>query len=268
MYKISNFAKISKTSILTLRYYDSLDILKPKTIGELNNYRYYSKEQLILLKKIKKLKEMGFELKHIAKIVNNYDEELLIDHKNKLKKEVIEKTRSIKMIENIIRKTKNNKQNYQKELINLINEKERRKDMTNEYKIAKEKLLKCFKLYQEKKFTDCIKEIELLKKLIYDDETQIDPFWANSAGDLFAGITFEAIKNSKEEINFLSIFQFKINNKVFIDDITEYTNTLNKDSYSFISLSGVSASPKDTKESIVSVFKQKLKPYAMMDVKE
>lgn len=270
MYKISSFSKISNTSIQTLRYYDSLELLKPKTIGEYNSYRYYTEQQLVLLKEIKKLKDMGFKLRDIAKMINNYDGRLLVHHKNQLQKEANNKLKSIKEIDGIIRRAKNNKKDFQKELVNLINKEERRTDdMKTDYKAAKEALLRCYKLYKDNRFADCIEAIEALKNEIFEDPNQTDPFWTNSAGDLFAGITFEVIKNSKEEdITFLSIFQFKIKDKLFIDDITEYTDALNKDSYSFISLSGVSASPKETKASIVSVFKQKMKPYAMIDVKE
>lgn len=270
MYKISGFSKISNTSIQTLRYYDNIELLKPKTIGEYNSYRYYTEEQLVLLKEIKKLKNMGFKLTDIAKMINNYDEKLLVHHKKQLQNEVNNKLKSINEIEEIVRRTNNNKKSFQKELVNLMNKEERRKDdMKTDYKAAKEALLRCYKLYQDNKFTDCIKAIESLKSEIFEDLSQVDPFWTNSAGDLFAGITFEVLKNSKEEdITFLSIFQFKIKGKLFIDDITEYTDTLNKDSYSFISLSGISASPKETKTSIISVFKQRMKPYAMIDVKE
>lgn len=270
MYKISSFSKLSNTSIQTLRYYDNLKLLKPKTIGEYNGYRYYTEQQLLLLKEIKKLKNMGFKLNDIANMINKYDEKLLVNHKNQLQKEVDNKLISIKEIEEIVSKTKNNNNNFQKELVNLINKEERRKDdMNTNCKAASEKLLGCYKLYQDNKFAECVEAIESLKAEIFVAENELDPFWTNSAGDLFTGITFEVIKNSKEkDVTFLSIFQFKIKDKVYIDDITEYTDTLNKDSYSFISLSGVSASPKDTKTSIISVFKQRMKPYAISDVKE
>jgi DNA-binding transcriptional MerR regulator len=60
MYQISEFSKLSNTSIQTLRYYDSLDLLKPKVIGKYNSYRYYTKDHLIKLNIIKKIKNYGF----------------------------------------------------------------------------------------------------------------------------------------------------------------------------------------------------------------
>ena len=65
MYRISDFSKLSNTSIQTIRYYDNLKLLKPKTIGQYNNYRYYTDEELNKLKVIKKLKPyVMFETKN------------------------------------------------------------------------------------------------------------------------------------------------------------------------------------------------------------
>lgn len=54
---IMNFKLINNTSILTLKYYYNLESLKPKVIGEHNNYRHYTNDQLTKLKTIKKLKK-------------------------------------------------------------------------------------------------------------------------------------------------------------------------------------------------------------------
>lgn len=89
MYSISKFSKISNTSIQTLRYYDNLELLKPKVIGEFNNYRYYTNEELIKLKIINKLKKMNFTLKQILDILNKFDKKSLISQKVKLKKNII-----------------------------------------------------------------------------------------------------------------------------------------------------------------------------------
>lgn len=271
MYQISTFSKLSNTSIQTLRYYDNLELLTPKTIGKYNNYRYYTKDQLLILKKIKKLKSMGFKLKDISQIINRYDEKFLILHKIELQKEVNNKLKSIKEIEEIIDKIKNKKQNYNQELVNLINQEERRKiNMKEKYNDAKKKLLKCYNLYQQGNFEKCLITMEELKNDIFKDNNyEIDSFWSNSAGDLFTGIFLEVLKNNIiEEVTFLNIFHFKVSNKEFIDNLTEYTNSLDKDSYSYLSLSGISSAPSETKASVISVFKQKLKLYAMFDTKK
>jgi DNA-binding transcriptional MerR regulator len=270
MYQISAFSKISSTSIQTLRYYDNLDLLKPKIIGKYNSYRYYTNDQLIKLKIIKRLKSMGFKLKEISMILNNYDEKYLVSHKKRIQSEVNSNKKTIKEIEDIISKMKNKKQGFEKELVNLINIEERRKlSMKEKYTDAKEKLLKCYELYKKDSLDDCLVSLEELKHDIFNSNNEMDPFWLDSAGDLFAGITFEIFKNNKaEDVTFINIFQFRINGKEYIDNITEYTNSLAKDSYSYICLSGISATPIDTRSSIISVFKQRMKLYAMFDVKK
>lgn len=270
MYQISTFSKISNTSIQTLRYYDNLDLLKPNIIGKYNGYRYYTSNQLINLKIIKRLKAMGFKLKEISKIMNKYDEKFLIERQKELKSEISNNLKSMKEIEELIKKMKTKGVNFQKELVTLINKEERsQKNMKERYDIAKDKLIKCYELYQNSKFEDCLILLEELKNDIFNVSEEIDPFWTNSAGDLFSGIAFEVIKNNKaEEVTLLNIFQFRINGKECIDNLTEYTNDLAKDSYSYISLSTISSAPTDTKLSIISVFKQKMKLYAMFEAKE
>ena len=41
MYKIGDFSKLTGASVKTLRFYDSIDLLKPTTIDNYTNYRYY-----------------------------------------------------------------------------------------------------------------------------------------------------------------------------------------------------------------------------------
>ncbi len=140
--------------------------------------------------------------------------------------------------------------------------------MKEKYNDAKKKILKCYEMYQKGNLDDCLINLEELKNDIFNIKNEMDPFWIGSAGDLFAGITFEILKNnSVEEVTFLNIFQFRINGKEFIDNLTEYTSSLDKDSYSYICLSSTSSAPVETKTSVISVYKHILKVYAMFDVK-
>ncbi len=269
MYRISDFSKMSDTSIQTLRYYDSLSLLKPKTIGQYNNYRYYTNDELLKLKVIQKLKDMGFKLSEITKIMNKYDKSSLISRKKKLQEEINSKVKNMQELDKLIRNVKNNGHSLQKELFSLIKTKERIKvNMQEKYESAKEQLLKAYGLYQKENLNECMMALEELKQDIFDSIEEGDPFWSNSAGDLFSGITFEVFKNnSKEDVNLLNIFHFRINGKENIDNIKEYTDSLPKDSYSYICLSPVSLAPNETKASIIAVYKQKLKTYVMFESK-
>lgn len=269
MYTISEFSKLSNTPIQTLRYYDNLTLLKPKITGQSNNYRYYENEELIKIKIIKKFKKMGFTLNDILKLLNKYDEKYLILQKDKLKNNIENESKSIKEIEELIEKFKNENLDFSKELINLINKEERSKiNMKEKYNNAKNKLMDCYKLYKEDNFEDCLLLLEELKKDIFEINNEMD-FWTNSAGDLFTGISYEIFKNNKpEDITFFNIFHFKVNGKEYIENITEYTNGLEKDSYSYICLSGISSTHEDTRNSIIAVYKQQMKLYAMLDIKK
>jgi predicted transcriptional regulator YdeE len=66
MYKIGDFAKISRVPVKTLRYYDEIGLLKPDVVNRYNRYRYYSEGQLPLLHHILELKRLGFSLEQVA----------------------------------------------------------------------------------------------------------------------------------------------------------------------------------------------------------
>ena len=90
MIKIGEFSKIGRVSIKTLRHYDNIGLLKPVKIDDFTLYRYYDVEQLSTLNKILLLKNSGFSLKDIKKLLsdNLTNEELI--KKLKEKEEEIE----------------------------------------------------------------------------------------------------------------------------------------------------------------------------------
>ena len=57
MYKIKDFSNITDTSIVTLRYYDEIDLFKPSYVDFYSGYRYYEDNQIDIIKKINKLNE-------------------------------------------------------------------------------------------------------------------------------------------------------------------------------------------------------------------
>lgn len=69
MFKISEFARLSKVSLKTLRYYDQIGILKPRRVDHDTGYRYYSADQLLELNRILIYKELGFTLPQIAQLL-------------------------------------------------------------------------------------------------------------------------------------------------------------------------------------------------------
>ena len=65
MIKIGDFARLSQVSVVTLRYYDEMDLLKPVKVDTFTGYRFYSADQLPRLNRILALKDMGFTLEQV-----------------------------------------------------------------------------------------------------------------------------------------------------------------------------------------------------------
>lgn len=65
MIKIGDFARLSQVSVVTLRYYDEMDLLKPVKVDRFTGYRFYSADQLPRLNRILALKDLGFPLEQI-----------------------------------------------------------------------------------------------------------------------------------------------------------------------------------------------------------
>ena len=69
MLKIGMFAKLSRVSVKTLRYYDKIDLLKPTQIDPYTSYRYYSIDQYPRLNRILALKDLGLSLEQITQLL-------------------------------------------------------------------------------------------------------------------------------------------------------------------------------------------------------
>jgi DNA-binding transcriptional MerR regulator len=65
MIKIGDFARLSQVSVVTLRYYDEMDLLKPVRVDAFTGYRFYAADQLPSLNRILALKDLGFSLDQI-----------------------------------------------------------------------------------------------------------------------------------------------------------------------------------------------------------
>lgn len=70
MIRIGDFSKLSQVSIKTLRFYDEIDLLKPVEVDRFTGYRFYEYAQLARLNRILALKELGFSLEEIRKLLD------------------------------------------------------------------------------------------------------------------------------------------------------------------------------------------------------
>jgi DNA-binding transcriptional MerR regulator len=71
MIRIGDFSKLSRVPVKTLRYYDEVGLLKPVEVDALTGYRLYEYSQLSTLNRILALKELGFSLEEIGRLLDD-----------------------------------------------------------------------------------------------------------------------------------------------------------------------------------------------------
>ena len=69
MLKIGEFSKLAQVSVKTLRYYDELGLLRPDWVDRYTGYRYYALSQLPRLNRLLALRELGFPLAQIERLL-------------------------------------------------------------------------------------------------------------------------------------------------------------------------------------------------------
>jgi effector-binding domain-containing protein len=71
MIRIGDFSKLSRVSVKALRYYDEMGLLKPVSVDRFTGYRLYEYSQLSTLNRILALKELGFSLEEIGRLLDD-----------------------------------------------------------------------------------------------------------------------------------------------------------------------------------------------------
>ena len=79
MLKIGEFSKLSRVSIRMLRHYDDIGLIKPAEVDNMTGYRYYREDQLFTIGRITALKDMGFSLADIVRVLEIYDDKDKLD---------------------------------------------------------------------------------------------------------------------------------------------------------------------------------------------
>jgi len=104
--------------------------------------------------------------------------------------------------------------------------------------------------------------------ILYDENAQNqDPFWEKTSADYFAGLCLALFEDAKEEeinLNSVNIFTTTGEEKVGPNTtyVNEYFKTKDPSSPAYVSASSTLIAPNETKGSILSVFKQKLRLFA------
>lgn len=108
---------------------------------------------------------------------------------------------------------------------------------------------------------------DLAMNILYDEKAQSqDPFWEKTSADYFTGLALALFEDAKEDeinlntINLMTtVGEEKIGNTTYIK---EYFGYKDKSSPAYINVSSTIMAPSDTKSSILSVFKQKIKLFS------
>lgn len=88
MLKISEFSKLSHLTVKALRVYEKEGLLKPASIDEWNNYRFYETSQLETAAKIKSYRQLDLSIDEIKAILSGADaREILRSKASSLTKE-------------------------------------------------------------------------------------------------------------------------------------------------------------------------------------
>jgi DNA-binding transcriptional MerR regulator len=108
MIKIGDFARLSQVSVVTLRYYDEMELLKPVNVDAFTGYRYYSADQLPRLNRILALKDLGFTLEQIKlMLVEDLSVEqlrgMLTAQRSQVEKRLVEEQERLNRIESRLR---------------------------------------------------------------------------------------------------------------------------------------------------------------------
>ena len=68
--RIGEFARLTRVSVKTLQHYDEIGLLKPARVDRFTGYRYYEHDQYAVVSRIRALKDLGFSLDEIARVID------------------------------------------------------------------------------------------------------------------------------------------------------------------------------------------------------
>ena len=128
-----------------------------------------------------------------------------------------------------------------------------------------------YKMYKEGNQDKAIELLDdLAANILYEEKSgNADPFWEKTSADYFSGLTLALFDDAKEEevnLNSISLMttvgEDKFGGSTYMK---EYFNMKDPSSAAYTNASGTIMAPNETKGSIISVFKQKIKLFATRD---
>lgn len=200
-FTIGEMSKLHNVSIQTLRYYDRIELFEPKYTDKLNNYRYYTIDQFVILETIQYLKLLGMPLKDIKQHLENRNITNSLELLEKQNILIEKKIKDLEIIKRRINKEINNRKHgleiYRKESkINIKEIPERNIIFINSNNLVTEEELAVRELFN----------------LVYKN------YLINDIGELVSIISKkDIIINNLERYNSIGfILDKKINNEKFV----------------------------------------------------
>lgn len=71
MIRIGDFSRLAQVTVVTLRHYDDVGLLRPLHVDAATGYRYYTLEQLPRLNRILALRDLGLSLEQIREVLRH-----------------------------------------------------------------------------------------------------------------------------------------------------------------------------------------------------
>ena len=134
---IKEFAKLCECNPQTLRYYDSIDLLKPVDVDPWTGYRYYDESQGETYVKIKNLQKAGFTIDEIRALLEK-DDRVIYDAFEKKIEEAEARLREIKLIRQSYQSEMSTIQSKIQEMKNRILSDAKKYDPVEEFGLSKE----------------------------------------------------------------------------------------------------------------------------------
>lgn len=116
MFRIGEFSKFAKVSTRMLRYYDEVGLFKPLKIDAFTGYRYYCASQIPEIIKIITLRDVGFNISEISRLIEIEDDEAII---RELKRKQFQIEESINHERRIISDINNLISSLRKEIVTM-----------------------------------------------------------------------------------------------------------------------------------------------------
>lgn len=134
---IKEFSRLCNCTTQTLRYYDSINLLKPARVDTFTGYRYYESAQALDYVKIKNLQDAMFSIEEIKEILEKNDYDIIKAFEVKIAEQEA-KLEKIKQIQMSYRNDYMQMQELIKRTQDKLNESVGNYDAAKEYGISEE----------------------------------------------------------------------------------------------------------------------------------